>query len=76
MRVLIVLTLLAGPACAVCLGIAARSPTYVYETGRLIEPFAWMASARILFLLFGIGVMFYGVTLFGIGALIVGSRHE
>jgi hypothetical protein len=42
---------------AICTVIAALSPTYVDESGFLHEPFAWMASGRILLLISVVGFL-------------------
>lgn len=55
MRVLFAMTILAGIAGAVCLYVATLSPAYVDESGMLVEPFAWMASGRLLLILFSAG---------------------
>lgn len=53
MRILITVALLAGAAGAACLVIAAGQPSYVDASGVLVEPFAWMASGRLLLIASG-----------------------
>ncbi len=54
MRVLIVAMIFTGAAGAACLAIAAGQPSFVDASGFLVEPFAWMASGRLLLLASGL----------------------
>jgi len=48
MRILRAVILFTGIVGAICLSVAAQSPSYVDTNGFLVEPFSWMASGEIL----------------------------
>jgi hypothetical protein len=57
MRILRTVILFTGIVGAICLSVAAQSPSYV-DTGEFrVEPFSWMAAGEILILIAAVSSM-------------------